>query len=69
MVKKNKKLELSLFMVFSVATLFAFYFEYYLPKQNPRYTSDPIDIILYFSGAILYYIIEKSKTTKSEILK
>ena len=34
---------------------YSYYFEYYLPKNNPRYTADPIDIVLYIAGGLLFY--------------
>ncbi len=39
--------------------LFCYYFEWYLPKVNPRYTADWIDVLCYFLGTGLFYIRNK----------
>lgn len=60
-VKRDTYFKLSLFTILSVTTYYSVYFEYYLPKVNPRYTADIIDVLLYFSGALVYYIMQDSR--------
>ncbi len=57
-LKSNKNLQLSLPVTFSVTLYYALYFEFYVPKVNLRYTADPLDVILYFSGALFFYFME-----------
>ena len=57
-LKSNGNLQLSLPVTFSVTLYYAIYFEFYLPKINLRYTADPLDVILYFSGALFFYFME-----------
>jgi hypothetical protein len=45
----------------SFGLLLFFYFEYYLPEVNPRYTADWIDVILYFSGGFIFFFSENEK--------
>ena len=58
-LKKDKNFELPLTFVLILAVYYSVYFEYYLPKVNPRYTSDWIDVLLYFVGAIGFYSYQK----------
>ncbi len=57
--KANNEIRLSLPLILMVTLYYAFYFEYYVPQVNPRYTADAIDIALYFSGALFFYVVEK----------
>lgn len=59
-LKKDDKFEFSLGFVIVLSSYYAIYFEYYLPKNNSRYTSDWIDVLLYFSGGLLFYLIQKT---------
>ena len=58
-LKKDVFFELSFVFVLLLSGFYSFYFEYYLPQFNSRYTADWIDVILYFSGAFAYFFIEK----------
>ncbi|HZH70529.1 MAG TPA: hypothetical protein VFD80_08775, partial [Flavobacteriaceae bacterium] len=42
-LKKDNKLLLPLSAIVSLTVFYAIYFEYYLPKVNPRYTADWLD--------------------------
>lgn len=67
-LKKDKTYQLSLFFVLFMAGYYSFYFEYYLPTVNLRYTADWIDVVLYFMGSIgFYYFQKRSNTTKRYI--
>lgn len=54
----KKKIRLSYSHIISVTLYFSWYFEYYLPKHNIRYTADYYDTLLYFIGSILYCYLE-----------
>ena len=66
-LKKNSSFKLPIGFVIFLAVSYSFYFEYYLPKINPRYTADWIDLILYFVGAIAYFFIGNIK--KNSVLE
>ena len=53
---------ISLFSAFSVATLYVVYFELYLPGRSQRYTADLLDVVCYFSGALLFYFFQPGKS-------
>ena len=57
--KGNTNLKLSLLNVLYICTMYAVLFEYWLPKFHPRYTSDIIDVGLYFLSGILFYFLQK----------
>lgn len=56
---KNDRVQISLFSAFSLAALYSIYFELYLPEVTGRYTSDVIDVLLYFTGAFIFWWIQK----------
>lgn len=60
-IKKNKDIRLSGFVIISLTIYYSVYFEYYLPKVNSRYTADPIDVLLYFAGALVFYLLQKKE--------
>lgn len=63
-LKKDVFFELSFVFVHLLASFYSFYFEYYLPQFNSRYTADWIDVILYFSGAFAYFFIGKMENSR-----
>ena len=60
-IKKDSSFKLPFGFVIFLAISYSFYFEYYLPKVNSRYTADWIDVILYFLGGIAYFFIGNIK--------
>lgn len=58
-LKKDNSFKLSMVFILCLASYYAFYFEYYLPKFHPRYTSDWIDVLLYFLGGFAFFFSEK----------
>lgn len=58
---RNYELRLSLFTVLSLTTFYALYFEVYLPKVEPRYTADILDVVMYVLGSLLFYFVQFRK--------
>lgn len=58
--KNDKNYKIPLSIVLYSCLLYSFLFEYFLPKFHLRYTSDFIDVILYFAGGIIFYILQKN---------
>ncbi len=58
LIKKNYRLTIPIFVIASVTLYYLLFFEWYLPKVNPRYTADLIDILLYISGAVIFYFMQ-----------
>ena len=70
LIRKDKYFTISLVMVLYVCAFYSFIFEYIAPKFLVRYTADIIDIILYFLGGIIFYILQKKnfKITHQQII-
>ena len=62
--KKDKYFSFLLAFVLLLATYYSIYFEYYLPKINPRYTADWIDVLLYFFSSIAFFIFQNNNRKK-----
>ncbi len=58
---KDEQIKISLFSAFSLAAFYSIYFEIYLPDVTERYTSDVVDVLLYFTGAFLFWLVQKSE--------
>ena len=58
LIKKDKSIRLDLFTIVSLTTFYAVYFEWYLPKVESRYTADYMDVVMYFTGALLFYYLQ-----------
>lgn len=65
-IKKLPGLRLSLFTVLSLTAFYSVYFELYMPEVHSRYTADIMDVVMYLSGALLYYFLQPppKKATK-----
>ena len=60
-LKGNDKIQLSFLNIIYLCTLYSVIFEYWLPKFHPRYTTDFIDVALYFLSGVLFYFLQKEK--------
>jgi hypothetical protein len=59
--KKDNSFELSIGFIVLLTGYYSFYFEYYLPQFNSRYTADFIDVVLYFIGGFAFFFRDKMK--------
>lgn len=58
LIKKDRSIRLPLLLVLLLTSFYSLYFEYYLPMVEPRYTGDWLDVVMYFSGALVFYWLE-----------
>ncbi|MDR6967227.1 hypothetical protein J2X31_001234 [Flavobacterium arsenatis] len=58
-IKKDTSILLNWYHIISIAFLFTVYFEWYLPKNNSRYTADWVDVLLYFLGGFLFFVLQR----------
>ena len=65
-LKNDSSFHFSIFFIIGLALYYSLYFEYYLPEVNSRYTSDWIDILLYFLGGVLFYAYHRTSPDKLE---
>ncbi|TDE06012.1 hypothetical protein [Flavobacterium sandaracinum] len=63
-LKKDSTFKLPIAFILFLACCYSFYFEYYLPRVNPRYTADWIDVILYFLGGFAYFFSQKMENRR-----
>lgn len=68
-IKYHPNFKLPLGFIFILSSYYAVYFEYYLPKINSRYTSDWVDVVLYFLGGILFYFFQRVRDKKVATIK
>ncbi|MCC8360565.1 hypothetical protein [Salinimicrobium sediminilitoris] len=66
-ISKRKDLKISLFSAFSLATLYSIYFEWYLPEVTTRYTQDILDVLLYFGGALIFWLVQRSEASSRKL--
>ena len=59
LIIRNENRFVPLPIVLALTTYFALFFEWFMPQINERYSADVIDVILYFLGAILFFIFQK----------
>jgi hypothetical protein len=57
--KKKEDYQIPFLFIISLTLYYSWFFEAYLPRHNGRYTSDPIDVVLYFCGSFLFYTVQK----------
>lgn len=60
-IKKDNTIRLDIFTIFSLVALFSIFFEYYLPQQSYRYTEDILDVVCYFMGGVVFFILQKKE--------
>ncbi|WP_178986205.1 hypothetical protein [Winogradskyella helgolandensis] len=58
-IKKTEMLYAPISVVLVLTIYFSMYFECVMPHINTRYTSDIIDVGLYFLGALLFFKFQK----------
>lgn len=63
-IKKDPKLNLSAFSIFSLFVFYSVYFEVLMPEIHERYTADPLDVLMYFCGSLIFLFVQKGKPSK-----
>lgn len=53
--------QISIWIILYLCALYSFIFEYFLPQFHPRYTTDSIDVILYFASGLIFFFLQKDK--------
>lgn len=57
---RTKKVEMNVIKIFVAVIYFSVIFEWILPKYSRKFTSDWIDVLMYFLGGILFYCLKKA---------
>lgn len=58
-IRQDNTIRMHIFTILSLVALFSIVFEYYLPQQSYRYTADVWDVMCYFIGGLMFYILQK----------
>lgn len=58
-IKKDETLYVPLIVVLALTVYFSLYFEWLMPQLNTRYTSDVMDVVLYFISATIFFKLQK----------
>ena len=58
-LKGDTSLQLSGGHIVYMCFMYALFFEYWLPSFHPRYTSDLVDVVLYFFSGLIFYFLQK----------
>lgn len=60
-LKNNPHLKLTIPMIGFSVIAFAMAFEWWLPQQKTVYTADPLDVVCYVIGGLVFAILNKTK--------
>lgn len=58
-IKNDPNIRLSAYSIFSLFVFYSVYFELLMPEIHQRYTADPLDVLMYFFGSLIFYIVQK----------
>lgn len=57
--RNDKSFQISLGVVLYICVLYSILFEFILPKYYVRYTADVLDVVLYFAGGFVFFVLQK----------
>lgn len=58
LVKKDNKITIALYPILALTAVYSLYFELILPRISERYTADFLDVLMYFTGSLLFYFLQ-----------
>ena len=65
-LKEDIGFRLRISPIIVLTALYSLYFELVLPNFMQRYTGDPFDVLMYFGGAISFYLLQYSFIKKKK---
>ena len=65
-IKRDIQYRLPLWIILYVCLMVSLAFEYYFPKILMRYTSDLIDVLLYFLSGFLFYFLQNIESYRTD---
>ena len=63
--RNDKDFTLSLAIIIYMCFMYSILFEFIFPKYLTRYTSDFVDVLLYFLSGIIFYILQNKPLKKN----
>lgn len=61
--RNDKSFQISLGVVFYICVMYSVLFEFVLPKYYIRYTADVLDVVLYFAGGFVFFVLQKKDSS------
>lgn len=61
--RSDKSFQISLGVIFYICIVYSALFEFILPKYFTRYTADILDVILYFAGGLVFFVLQKKSSS------
>lgn len=58
LIKRNHELKIHSLLILLICLEFSCVFEWILPAKSPIYTGDPLDVVMYFFGGGIFYLIQ-----------
>ena len=58
-LKRDREIKVRWWHVILQVIFVSWYFEWYLPANNQKYTGDPVDVVMYVTGGLLFLAIQK----------
>lgn len=65
--KNDNNYKIPLALILYLCGLYAVIFEYFLPKFHDRYTADFYDVLMYFLGGFVFYLLQISKAKENSL--
>ena len=59
--RSDKNYQIPLGVIFYICVLYSVLFEVIFPKYYTRYTADMLDVILYFIGGFVFFVLQKKE--------
>ncbi|WGH76737.1 hypothetical protein P8625_06170 [Tenacibaculum tangerinum] len=64
----DKSYQISLGVILYICVVYSIVFELILPNYYSRYTADVIDVMLYFAGGFVFFVLQKIGANRQEKL-
>jgi len=58
-LKRDHSIRITWRQVFLQVLVVSFYFEWYLPAEDSKYTSDPWDVVMYIIGGFVFLFVQR----------
>lgn len=57
-IKRDSLIEIKPWLIALICIEYALIFEWFLPQKSSIYTADWIDVVMYFSGGIIFFFVQ-----------
>lgn len=64
LVRKIRDFQFHPLQILALILFYAWYFEMYLPDTSANYVSDFLDVLMYLSGGVIFYVLQRWEKIK-----